>query len=115
MADYINIKNCSKDGQIAISRRVFEDLAVEATNRVLGSRGSTVKEKKNRLIGKIYSPVKVTFHSNGQVEIKVTITMKKADNFSNICLAIQEEIAQSLLAYTESVPFSIQVKIASIS
>ncbi len=114
MADYIYIKNCSVNGQIAISRRVFEDLALEATNHVLGSKGSAVKGK-NRLLAKLYHPVKVTFHSNGQVEIKVAITIKKGVDASNICLAIQEEIAQSLLAYTESVPFSIQVKVASIS
>ena len=114
MADYIYIKNCSKDGQIAISRRVFEDLAIEATNHVLGSKGSTAKGKI-RLLEKLYHPVKVTFHSNGQVEIKVTITIKKGADVSKACLAIQEEIAQSLLAYTESVPFNIQIKVDSIS
>ncbi len=114
MADYIYIKNCSKDGQIAISRRVFEDLAFEATNRVLGASVSKVKIK-NRLLAKLYHPVKVTFHKNGQVEIKVTITIKKDVKADDVCLAIQEEIAQSLLAYAESVPFDIHVKIASVA
>ncbi len=114
MADYVYIKNNSKDGEIALSRRVFEDLAVDATNRVLGASVSKNKSK-NKLLDKLYQPVKVTFHKNGQVEIKVTITMKKGLNAEKVCLAIQEEIAQSLLAYAESVPFEIQIKIAAIS
>ncbi len=114
MADYIYIKNLSKDGQMAISRRVFEDLAFEATNRVLGASVNKIKTKI-RLLAKLYHPVKVTFHKNGQVEIKVTITVKRDVNVNDVCLAIQDEIAQSLLAYAESVPFDINIKVASVN
>lgn len=113
MADYVYIKNYSKDGEIAISRRVFEELATDAVERVSGA--SVIKKGKKKLnVFNLYNPVKVTFHHNGQVEIEISINVKKGENTSKVCLAIQEEVAQSLLAYTESVPFDIHLKVASI-
>lgn len=114
MADYVYIKNSSSDGDLAISRRVFEELATEAVDKVIGASVTTLKSK-NKILVKLYHPVKVTFHKNGQVEIKISITIKKGINANKVCLDIQEEVANSLLVYTESVPFDIQIKIASIS
>jgi len=113
MADYVNIKNYSKDGEIAISRKVFEVLATEATDKVLGASVSKVKSK-NKILVWLYHPVKVTFHRNGQVEIKISIALKKEANAKSVSLAIQEEVAHSLLAYTESVPFDVQIRVASV-
>ena len=113
MADYVYIKNYSKDGEIAISRRVFEQLSTDAVERVSGASVST-KGKKSNGIFNLHNPVKVVFHHNGQVEIFISINIKKGENANKVCLAIQEEVAQSLLAYAESVPFNIQIKIAAI-
>ena len=112
MADYVYIKNYSKDGEIAISRRVFEQLATDAVERVSGASINGKGKKKS--IFSLHNPVKVIFHHNGQVEIFISITIKKGENANQVCLSIQEEVAQSLLAYTESVPFNIQLKVASI-
>ena len=113
MADYIYIKNYSKLGEIAISRQVFKAIVEEATNKVIGAQINQVKSK-NKIIVKLFSPVKVTFHHNGQVEIDISIALKKGANANEICLKIQENVAQALLAYTESVSFDIQIKVASI-
>lgn len=116
MADYVYIKNYSKDGEIGISRRVFEELATEAVERVGGASVHN-KGKNKKTIDKVFNlhnPVKVVFHHNGQVEIFISINIKKGENANKVCLAIQEEVAQSLLAYAESVPVTIQLKVASI-
>ena len=111
MADYVYIKNYSKDGELAIHRHVFEDLASDAVERV----GAQITQRGSRKrLFKLFNPVKVVFHNNGQVEIVIPITLKKGVNAKEICTAIQEEVAQSLLAYTESVPFSINLKVTSI-
>lgn len=114
MSDYVYIKNFSNDGDIAISRRIFEDLATEATNKVIGASISELKTK-SKILFKLYHPVKVLFHSNGQVEIKISITLNKGANAKDVCMKIQQGVADSLMAYTESVPFDIQIKVASIA
>lgn len=113
MADYVYIKNYSKNGEIGISRHVFEDLATEAVERIGGAKVSDKKSSRRRVF-KLYNPIKVVFHDNGQVEILIDITLKKGVNAKQVCEAIQEEVAQSLLVYTESVPFDIHLKVKSI-
>lgn len=118
MSDYVYISNYQKNGRLAISRRVFEELSNEAVARVseasLAKKGSG-KSKVEKLYFKLYRPVVVTFHKNGQVEVKVSITIKKGANAEATCLRVQEEIAASLLAYTESIPFNVNIKIAKIA
>ena len=45
MADYSYINNYTKNGSLAISRRVFETIAVIATNKINGAEVS--KANKN--------------------------------------------------------------------
>lgn len=109
MADYIHINEySSKNGELAISRRVFERIALDATNRVMEKDIS--KRKKFR----IFSPIKVVFKKNNDVLIKVFITINKGVKAQEISLAIQKEIAHDLATYVESVPFNIEVSVAEI-
>jgi len=111
MADYFKIKNYSKSGEIAISRRVFEDIASDATNRVKGA--SVSRQRKNSFY--LTRPVQVSFRKNGQVEVAIQITLKKDENVAEVCKRIQEEVSSSLMAYCESVPFDIEIKVANIA
>lgn len=109
MADYIKIKNYAK-GDIAISRRVFESIASEATDRVKGA--SVSRSRKSQFY--LTRPVQVSFKKNGQVEVSIQITLKKDENVAEVCKRIQEEVSASLMAYCESIPFDIEIKVASI-
>ena len=53
MADYVYLKNMSQVGDIAISRRIFVDIATEATNRVIGASVAETKTK-NKLLVMLY-------------------------------------------------------------
>lgn len=110
MADYVKINHYSKNGELAISRSVFETLATEATNQV---NGASVAEKKRKAF-KLSKPVQAIFQKNGKVKIAVSINLKKGENANEISVKIQERIASVLMAYTESVPFDIQVNIVEI-
>lgn len=110
MADYLKINPNSKHGELAISRSVFETLATEAVNQV---NGASLVENKRKAF-KLSKPVQAIFQKNGKVRIAVSINLKKGENANEICLKIQERIASVLMAYTESVPFDIQVNIAEI-
>ncbi len=113
MADYIYIKNYSRSGEIGISRRVFEQIVSDAVSRVSGASISPAATKKMPF--NLNSPIKITFRIDGSVEIRISIILKKGVNSDKVCLAIQEEVARSITAYTESVPFQIELKVASFA
>lgn len=109
MADYITINHEAKNGDLAISRTVFEQLASEAVARI---SGASIAGKKHRI--SLTKPVQATFQKNGKVKIGVSINIKKGTNIKDICLKIQEEITTLLMAYTESIPFDVQINVAEI-
>ena len=108
MADYVKINPNSKNGELAISRSVFESLATEATNRVSGAQVAKSKFKLSK-------PVQATFQGNGKVKVTISISLKKGSNANEICLKIQESVTSMLMAYTESVPFDVHINIVEIS
>ena len=108
MADYVKINPNSKNGDLCISRTVFETLATEATNRIIGV---SVAKKSFKLT----NPVQVTFQKSGRVKIAVSINLKKGINVNEVSLKIQESVASMLMAYTESIPFDVQVYIVEIN
>ncbi|MDD3036098.1 MAG: Asp23/Gls24 family envelope stress response protein [Bacilli bacterium] len=110
MADYVYIENYSKYGVMGISRRVFETIAQTATNRV---KGATVSANKSRLFT-LHRPIQAILRSNGLVDIRIDVAIKSGVNVSEVCLKIQEEVANALMAMTEMVPFNINIKVASI-
>ena len=110
MADYLYIKSYSKDGDIALSRHVFEDLANDAVERIAGVKIFDKEYSKRRTFN-MFNPVRVVFHKNGQVEIVIDITLKKGADKQKVVDAIKEEVELSLLAYTESVPFDININV----
>lgn len=110
MADYIKINNGAKAGDLCISRTVFEEVASQAVDRV---NGASIAGKKRRIT--LSRPVQAIFQKDGKVKIAVSVKLKKENNIQKICLEIQEQIATMLMAYLESVPFDVQVKIVEIS
>jgi uncharacterized alkaline shock family protein YloU len=107
MADYVKINPHSKNGDLMISRTIFETIATEATSRVQG-----VSVAKGKF--KLSKPVTATFLGNGKVKITVSINLKKGANAHDISLKIQERVANALMTYTESVPFDVQINIVEI-
>ena len=114
MGDYINIQNYSKTGKLAISRQVFEKIATDATSQVIGAEVFTKAKGKGKKVFNLDRPIKASFKSDGKVDINIDITLKQGANANDVCLKIQEEVSNALLAYTESVPFRINVKVAEI-
>ncbi|MEY3431392.1 MAG: Asp23 family, cell envelope-related function [Bacillota bacterium] len=108
MAQYVRINNYSKLGDLNLSYQVFYQIAEYATNKV---RGAKVSSKTSRF--NIFKPISVNI-KKGLVTVAVTVSLNKNANINALCLAIQEEIASSLSAFTEMVPFRIDVKVANL-
>ena len=113
MADYIKIENYSKNGELAISRRIIEKIVKEAVSDIVGIELKNSKVK-NKFFAYLFKPVKIIFKSNGEVAVDISITIKKGVNANDMCVKIQEEVSNALMAYAESVPFAINIRVAEV-
>ena len=103
MADYININQYDKSGELGISRRVFARLAEAAVGHT--SLKGAVKVKH---------PVKVVFKKDGRVEVGIKVAIKKSVKLTDACLELQKEIAHAIEVYAESVPFEVSISVDEI-
>ncbi len=113
MADYFLIKNYSSAGEIGISRSCFVAIANEAIKRVSGVSIAS-KGKKSKNVFNMRKPIQVHFKSNGQVELNLLIDINKENDVAKVCSSLQEEISSSLMEFTESIPFKINIKVAAL-
>ena len=115
MADYIQVQNYSKSGDLYISRKIFEKIAADAIKNVPGVLlKPRSKAPKNRVSAHLSRPIRISFRKNGRVDVDIDISLIKGAKAEQVCLLIQEEVSNSLLAYTESVPFNINVKVVEL-
>ena len=103
MADYVYINQFSKGGELAISRKVFARLAIEAVGHTSVKNAVKVKE-----------PVKVVFKRDGRVKVALHVSVKKGLKPTTVCEELQKEIAHALEVYVESVPFEIEISVDEI-
>ncbi len=109
MAQYVYLNHYSKAGTLAISNYVFYQIAEQATNKV---RGAKVTAQSSKF--QIFKPISIRI-SKGLVSVSVAVTLSKSSHINAVCLAIQEEIASNLTAFTEMIPFQIHVKVVHVT
>lgn len=112
MAEYIYIDDYSKRGKIAISYRVFDALVNEALSKVNGITKSSKMLKKDQRF-RLNRPIMTSIH-RGIVHVLVTVDVAKGNSLQKITSNIQEEVNNTLLLATETVPFNVQVKVEKI-
>jgi uncharacterized alkaline shock family protein YloU len=108
MAQYVYLNHYHQSGTLAISNMVFVQIAERATNKIAGAK--VVESTRFS----IFKPISVVIRK-GFVTVDVAVTLDKKSAINAICLAIQEEIASSLTAFTEMIPFRINVKVAKVN
>lgn len=118
MIGYVDVAKTSR-GKIAISRSIFEKIATNATNEVIGAKVDNKIKTKNQTINKVlaswFKPVRVTFRKNGDVDVDIAISLSKNASAEKVSLAIQEKVTNAMLAYTENVPFKINIEIIRVA
>ncbi len=111
MADYVYIENYSKNGKMGISHIVFDQIASISAQRV---KGVTIrKNAKLQRAFKLRKPIYCQIQ-NGIVNVNIDVSIAQGSNVHEVCVKIQEEIASALSSLTELVPFSVNIKVASI-
>lgn len=109
MAEYVYIQNYTKRGNLAISTSVFDQIISTAIDKMTG-----VKLKSK---GKTLFFLRQPSHTeikNGRINTDIEVILSKDSKVNEVCLKIQEEIADALTSMTEFIPFSINVKVVGI-
>ncbi len=111
MADYVYIENYSKNGKMGISHIVFDQIASISAQKVKG-----VTVRKNARIQKAFKLRKPIYCriQQGVVNVNIDVIITQGSNVHEVCVKIQEEVANALTSFTELVPFSVNIKVANI-
>lgn len=109
--NYYLLNNYSPYGKIGISHRAFTRIAEIATNHVAGA---AITSKKKAAIFQMTNPVKVYFRKDGKVDIQLDVSIKKGESVKNVCLDIQNNVADAIVMMCEAVPFNVHIKVSSI-
>ncbi|MCR5505482.1 MAG: Asp23/Gls24 family envelope stress response protein [Bacilli bacterium] len=112
MAEYIYIDDMSNRGKLAIHYRVFDNLVNEALSRIKGISKSSKMLKKNQKF-RLNRPVQTSIH-RGIVHVLVSVDVSKGNSLQDVVSNIQEEVNNTLLLTTETVPFDVQVRVETI-
>ncbi len=110
---YFIIKNYSRNGEMAISRHVFEELALTTIMKIPGVTPYAGDDKKNHSIN-LYHPATATIKKDGRVYLNIDVSISKKVNIKDTCMKIQEEVRNALLTALETVPVNININVASI-
>lgn len=109
---YVALNNFSKSGEVHLSRHVFETIANRAVKKV---DFATPALKKNKGIFKVKGPAHVVFRQDGKVDIILEVSISRDAPVKDVCIKIQEKVASYLQMMCETVPFSIKIKVLSLS
>lgn len=110
MAQYVFIQNYTRNGTMGISHNVFDQIAEIATNAV---EGATVSSQKKLGTFSLHKPITCSIR-NGLVDVKIYVIIAARVNVKEVCLKIQENVANSLSMMTELIPFKILVEVAAV-
>ncbi len=107
---YVEINNYQKLGDMGISHRAFETIAMNACNQVNGASIDTSKKRKVSII-ELSKPVHAIIRKNGKVDIKLDVILKKGVNVKEICGAISDNVSSSIQMMCETIPFNVEINV----
>ncbi|MBP5092328.1 MAG: Asp23/Gls24 family envelope stress response protein [Bacilli bacterium] len=113
MADYVLIKNYSRNGKMAISRDALQSITERAVASIPGANIAT--RKKAGLPGFFMEkPVKIILRSNGIADIRLEVALSPDAKVMDVCTKIQQEVAQAIQMTCETVPVSVNIKVVKV-
>ena len=113
MADYVLIKNYSSNGKMAISRQALVSLTERAVANI---PGADIVQKKKQGLPSVFKtrPVKIVLRSNGIADIRIEVELSAEAKVMDVCTKIQEEVAKAIQVTCETVPVSVNIKVAKV-
>lgn len=112
MRGYVSIQNYSHPGFIAISRASIISIVSKTVSSFKGTSLNKAKSKKGF---SLYRPVEVNLTKEGKASVIVSVEVAQGNKVSELCLALQKEIASNLSMMIDSVPYEIKIKVAKVS
>ncbi len=108
MAEYVYLNDYSSKGKLGISAKVYDGL-VDKALKTLGISTTLKKNKEARLTKPVYTTIK-----NGIIHVWLSVDVTRGTDIQELSKKIEDEIAREFKAYTDQVPFDVNVKAHSI-
>ena len=114
MAEYVLIKNYSRNGKMAISRQALQGITERAVAAIPGA--NLVQKKKKPGLGAFFmaKPVQIILKSNGIADIRLEVALAAEAKVMDVCNRIQEEVAKAIQMTCETVPVSVNIKVVKV-
>lgn len=110
--DYYYINNFENAGDLAIGRHAIEHIATIAADSVPGAK---VQGRKKSLFA-LESPVRASFRKDGRIDLRLDVSISKdVKDVGSVCSSIQEAVDSAVRRMAEALPFSIEVRVSSLS
>lgn len=109
MADYVYIQNYARRGNLAISNSVFDEIISIAIENM---KGVKIKKQLKSLFF-LQKPVHCEI-KKGRILADINVIISSEFNVNDVCVRIQQEVADAITCMTEFVPFQINVKVVGI-
>lgn len=106
---YHKIYNFTTNGNLEISTKVLEEIAIQAVEKV---EGATLPSSRSLIFDK--QPVECVFKKNGDFIVTINIRVAYGSNVSEISKLVQEQVEHDLLYMTEIRPRKVHVNVADI-
>ena len=106
MGDYVYIQNYAKRGNLAISSSVFDEIVSIAIENI---KGVKIK-KQEKFLFFLHKPVHCLIR-NGKILCDIEVIISQDFIVNDVCVKIQEEVADAIMSMTEFVPFQINIKV----
>lgn len=109
MAEYVYIQNYARRGNLAISSSVFDQIISIAIEKIKGAKIG----KTDKFLFSLHRPIHCEI-KNGRVNADVNVVISSDSNVNDVCVRIQEEVADAITSMTEFIPFCVNVKVVGI-
>ena len=111
------IHNYSRLGKMGINTEALRSIASKAVSEIPGASvyGEKEKGKKKRSSAfTLNEGVRVTLNSEGKAIISLNVSIPSGNNVSDICLLIQQKVAEAVSLSCDTIPMEVKVRVAKI-
>ncbi len=111
------IHNYSRLGKMGINTEALRSIASKAVSEIPGASVYGEKEKGKKKRNNVFTlneGVRVTLNPEGKAIIFLNVSIPSGNNVSDICLLIQQKVAEAVSLSCDTIPMEVKVRVAKI-
>ncbi len=113
------INNYSRLGKMGINTEALRSIAYKAVSEIPGagiydSESSSKRKKRKNNAFTLNEGVRVSLNQDGKAIISLNVSIPAGNNVSDICLLIQQKVAEAVSLSCDTIPMEVKVRVAKI-